>query len=73
MTEDAVGRELGCLHYKKPTIELWPEHDSCYNNGADYSAKFESEKHTFSGSASEKSKVKSLYIDHSPQVDFIPL
>ncbi len=39
----------------------------------DYSAKFETEKHSFSGNSSQKSETKTFRIHDSPQVDFIPL
>jgi hypothetical protein len=39
----------------------------------DFSTKFLTEPHSFSGSASEKSETKTLWIHRSRKVDFIPL
>jgi Leucine-rich repeat (LRR) protein len=52
---------------------LRPSYKRCSTYAVDYSAKFEAEKHSFSGSASEKSDLKAFEISYSPQVDFIPL
>jgi hypothetical protein len=42
-------------------------------NQVDYSAKFSTEKHTFSGTPSLKSVSTAFFIFDSPQVDFVPL
>ncbi len=39
----------------------------------DYSADFESEKHSFTGTPEEKSEVKTFRASRSPNFDFIPL
>jgi Leucine-rich repeat (LRR) protein len=40
---------------------------------ADYSAEFESEKHSFTGTPEQKSEVKTFRASRSPNFDFIPL
>jgi hypothetical protein len=72
MTGTASGRELEC-HYGPWSTTLHPTHKRCYTDQVDYSAKFEAEKHTFSGSVSDKSETKTFQIWRSPKVDFIPL
>jgi hypothetical protein len=52
---------------------LWPSFKYCFTDGVDYSAKFETEKHSFSGSASQKSEITAFEIRGSSQLDFIPL
>jgi Leucine-rich repeat (LRR) protein len=73
MTGAALGRELECFYNTQWAVFLWPEHGRCYLESVDFSAKFEAEKHSFTGSASEKSKVKTFEIEEAKQVDFIPL
>jgi Leucine-rich repeat (LRR) protein len=72
MTGDAIGRKLQCNYARHADI-LWPSHDLCGTNEVDYSAKFEAAKHTFTGTPSQKSEVKTFRIYDSTQVDFIPL
>jgi Leucine-rich repeat (LRR) protein len=72
MTGAAFGRELTCTsHSWSPT--LWPSHKYCDTTSVDFSVKFETEKHSFSGSAAQKSEIKAFRISQSPQLDFIPL
>jgi Leucine-rich repeat (LRR) protein len=52
---------------------LWAAHKYCETASIDYSEKFESEKHSFTGNASQKSEVKTFEISGSSKVDFIPL
>jgi hypothetical protein len=55
---------------------LWPNIISCYTpHNTDFSARFESEKHSFSltGSSVSKSSINTFYIYVSPKLDFIPL
>jgi hypothetical protein len=72
MSGAASGRELRC-YYGKGAEVLWPFHEYCYTSDEDYSAKFEAEKHTFTGTPSQKSEVKAFRMYYSPKVDFIPL
>jgi hypothetical protein len=74
MTGSASGRQLECT-YQTWYFALWPFHKYCGSDQADYSARFESEKHSFSitGSAAQKSEINTFYIQNSAQVDFIPL
>jgi hypothetical protein len=72
MTGAASGRELR-LTYSAWSDADWPFHDFCYTSDVDYSANFEAEKHTFTGTPSQKSKVKTFRMYYSPKVDFIPL
>jgi hypothetical protein len=72
MTGAASGRELECNYGSSSTI-LWPKIKHCSVEWIDFSAKFEAEKHSFSGSAAEKSETKNFYIWGSYQIDFIPL
>jgi hypothetical protein len=68
----AVGRELGC-RYNTWTDTLRSSYKYCATEGIDFSAKFESEQHSFSSSSSEKIETTAFGIQYSPQVDFIPL
>jgi hypothetical protein len=72
MTDTAFGREIQCTYYVSTLDFFWPAHRFCFTFSVDYSAKFEAEKHSFSGSPSQKSEAKTFYIRESPQVDFIP-
>jgi Leucine-rich repeat (LRR) protein len=72
MTGAASGREIEC-DYERLITALWPSHKSCRADSVDYSAKFETEKHSFSGNSSEKLEAKTFRINNSLQVDFIPL
>jgi hypothetical protein len=54
-------------------VILWPEYNYCSIEWTDFFSKFEAEKHSFSGSASEKVETEAIEIHGSPQVDFIPL
>jgi Leucine-rich repeat (LRR) protein len=71
MTGVAFGRELEC-YYKTWFPILWSSHKYCHTLSVDYSAKFENEKHSFSGNFSEKSELKTFYISRSAQLEFIP-
>jgi hypothetical protein len=76
MTGAAFGRELECHTYSiYLDFTLWPSLKVCYTDHVDYSAKFESEKHSFSiiRSSAQKSEITAFYIYNSVQVDFIPL
>jgi Leucine-rich repeat (LRR) protein len=73
MTGAAVGRELECTYYERFTPTLLSSQLQCFNFHVDFSAKFESEKHSFPHSLSFKSDIKTFEIRESPQVDFIPL
>jgi hypothetical protein len=54
---DAFGRQLDC-QYSTHSDSLWPSSfRQCYTHQIDYSAKFETEKHSFSHSG-KKSRVK---------------
>jgi Leucine-rich repeat (LRR) protein len=68
----AVGRELEC-RYNTWTDTLRPSYNYCATEGIDFSAKFETEKHSFASSSSEKIEITAFGIQYSPQVDFIPL
>jgi Leucine-rich repeat (LRR) protein len=72
MTGPASGREIKCV-YDTNYPPLWPEHRCCNTRHVDLSAEFEAEKHTFSGTPSQKSSAKTFWIHRSPKVDFIPL
>jgi hypothetical protein len=72
MSGAASGREIECTYGKWAEV-FWPVHKHCLTRGVDYSAQFEAEKHTFTGTASEKSETTTLWIQNTPQVDFIPL
>jgi hypothetical protein len=72
MTGVASGRELDCT-FEKLSAPLWPSHRTCRTDSIDYSAKFQTEKHSFSGNSSKKSDTTTFRIKESPQVDFIPL
>jgi Leucine-rich repeat (LRR) protein len=72
MSVTTSGREIECL-YKKWTEVLWPNFQFCYTSDVDFSAKFEAEKHTFTGTPSQKSETTTVWIQNSAKVDFIPL
>jgi hypothetical protein len=72
MAGAAFGRELQC-RYDSHYYTLRPSYERCSTSHVDYSEKFETEKHSFSGSSAQKSELKAFQIWHSPQVDFIPL
>ncbi len=72
LTGAAFGRELGC-RYNTWTDTLRSSYKYCATEGIDFSAKFETEKHSFSSSSSEKIETTAFGIQYSPQVDFIPL
>jgi hypothetical protein len=75
MTGAAFGRQLSCIYYTlSPT--LWPNSISCYTpQNTDFSAYYESEKHSFylTGSSVSKSTINTFYIWDSQKLDFIPL
>jgi hypothetical protein len=54
------------------SLTLWDSHKRCLIDWTNFSDDFEKEKHTFSGSATEKSDTKTFQIYRSSQVDFIP-
>jgi Leucine-rich repeat (LRR) protein len=72
ITEIVSGREIQC-EYRESAEFLWAPHKRCFIKSIDFPSKFESEKHSFSGSALEKSETTSLQIYLSSHVDFIPL
>jgi hypothetical protein len=72
ISEGGSGRELQCT-YTTWSTTLSPSSRWCYTDSIDYSSKFEKEKHSFSGSATEKYELKNFQISRSSQVDFIPL
>jgi hypothetical protein len=72
MSGAAIGRELRC-DYKSGGGFLWPSFQFCHILRSDFSAKFEAEKHTFTGTPSQKSDTKVVKIHWTDQVDFIPL
>jgi hypothetical protein len=72
MTGAAFGRQLQC-EYDSHSYPLRPSYKRCSTSQVDYSARFESEKHSFSDSSAQKSDVKAFEIWDSTQVDFIPL
>jgi Leucine-rich repeat (LRR) protein len=72
MTEAAFGRKIEC-RYGNWSDTLWAAHKYCETASIDYSANIETEKHSFSGSASKKIEVKTFEISGSLKVDFIPL
>jgi hypothetical protein len=77
MTGAAFGRQIQCAYYTA-SLTLWPNFKSCKTpQNTDFSAKFESEKHSFSltGSSVSKSEINTFYIegDGSQKLDFIPL
>jgi hypothetical protein len=67
----AFGRHFQCTYYTRSSI-LWPESKCCYTNGVDYSAKFETEKHSFYITSSQKSEIQTFLISLS-KLEFIPL
>jgi hypothetical protein len=67
------GRELECRYSTWIDITFWPSNTYCEVDEIDFSAKFEKEKHSFTGSASEKSEVKTFEIRSAEKLDFIPL
>ncbi len=69
---DGSGRELQITCTTWSTT-LWPSNKWCWTDSINYSNEFEKEKHSFSGSATEKSDTKTFQIFQSSQVDFIPL
>jgi hypothetical protein len=75
MTGVASGRELQCEYDASHSRTLWPTHKWCVINSVDFSAKFETEKHSFSfpGSSALKSETSTFKIWNLPQLDFIPL
>ncbi len=54
------------------SLPLWPDFKFCQTRIYDFSANFEAEKHTFTGTASEKSETKTFNIFDAAHVDFIP-
>jgi Leucine-rich repeat (LRR) protein len=67
------GRELWCSYGTAFSSTLWPSHTYGLLQKVDFSESFRSNIHYFSGSDSQKSKLKSLHIYYSPQIDFIPM
>ncbi len=66
-------RELKCYYDTTDLYTLWPSNDRCTTNQIDFSADFEPELHSFTGSPEEKSEVKTFRTRRSPNFDFIPL
>jgi hypothetical protein len=75
MTGAAFGRQIQCAYRTYSGFTLWPNIISCRTLHADFSAKFEIEKHSFyiTGSSVSKSSINTFWIYGSPQLDFIPL
>jgi Leucine-rich repeat (LRR) protein len=73
MTEDAVGKEVRVSYLSWSHDNLWPTNKQCYTENIDLSAKFENEPHTFSGTPTEKSELKTFQVRYSDPVDFVPL
>jgi Leucine-rich repeat (LRR) protein len=71
MSGAVSGRELQCV-YKSRGDFLWPSFQFCWINEVDFSANFEAEKHTFTGTPSQKSETKNFEISRAAQIDFIP-
>jgi hypothetical protein len=72
MTGAAFGRRLEC-DYNTESFTLWHSHKRCRTESVDYSAKFEPEKHSFTGNSTVKSGTTTFEISKSPKVEFIPL
>jgi Leucine-rich repeat (LRR) protein len=72
MTGAAFGRKLECAYATWADI-FWPSHKLCHTLAVDFSAKFETEKHSFSGNSFQKSETSVFQIHKSAQLDFIPL
>ncbi len=72
MPQDSFERDLSCISTSW-TAPLWPTHKACYVRYVDFSEKFRSEKHSFSGSSSEKLGIKALHIYNSDKIDFVPI
>jgi Leucine-rich repeat (LRR) protein len=73
MTGAASGREIRCSYESWLGVTFWPSNKYCETKRMDLSLKFETEKHSFSGSAEEKLEAETFEIARSPQLDFIPL
>jgi hypothetical protein len=83
MTGTAFGRQIQCSYQSSSVLgyTLWPNNTSCRTpDNTDFSARFESEKHSFSltdpygyESSVSKSAINTFYISQSTQLDFIPL
>jgi hypothetical protein len=72
ITGDALAREVNCI-YSAWVSTLFPHAKRCITNHVDFSSYFESEKHFFSGTATQKYELKMFQINHTPKIDFIPL
>jgi hypothetical protein len=72
MSGPTFGRELRCDYWSRGDF-LWHSYQLCYLLRNDFSAKFEAEKHTFTGTPSQKSETNVVKIHWTTQVDFIPL
>jgi hypothetical protein len=71
---DAFGRLISCYYGTKGTNFFWPPHRTCYTSETDYSANFESEKHSFTSSKTGQGLgTETFEIHDSPHLDFIPL
>jgi hypothetical protein len=76
MTGAAFGRQISCAYWTSSSYTLWPNLISCYTPyNTDFSAYYESEKHSFyiTGSSVSKSSINTFYIYGSNKLDFIPL
>jgi hypothetical protein len=47
--------------------------ECCHTESNDFSARFEADVHSFSGSPAKKLETKTLAIFQSPNIDFLPL
>jgi hypothetical protein len=72
MPQDSFERELTCGSTPWRS-RLWPYHEACWVNNIDFPEEFRSEKHSFSGSSSQKMEWKNLHIYNSEKIDFIPV
>jgi hypothetical protein len=72
MPQDSFERELTCRSITW-TAPLWPTHKACYVAHIDFSEKFRSEKHSFSGSTSKKLEFKAFHMYNCDKFDFIPV
>lgn len=69
---DVEGRQLECA-YTTYSNTFWPQHNKCIVDKIEFSGQFISKEHTFSGSLSQKSEIKSFQIQYSNRIDFLPL
>jgi hypothetical protein len=66
-----TGRQLECK-YSFGSWYLGPTFNHCFLSRVDFSESFRTENHSFTGSASEKSKVTVIWFTHLSKIDFLP-